>query len=66
MNKILVWDRFSIITPNVINKTVYVYSGKEFKKILITRDKIGFRFGEFCFTRVVKHAEKSLTVRKKK
>lgn len=66
MNKILVWARSSKITSDVINKTVYVYTGKEFKKVLITRDKIGFKFGEFCFTRVVKHAEKALTGRKKK
>jgi ribosomal protein S19 len=66
MNKILVWDRSKKISPAVIHKTVYVYSGKEFKKVLITRDKIGYTFGEFCFTRVVKHAEKSLVVRKKK
>ena len=36
---------------NLIGKTVLVHNGKEFKKLLITREKIGFKFGEFVFTR---------------
>jgi small subunit ribosomal protein S19 len=46
-----IYSRRSIITSNFIGKSVLVYNGKLFKKIFITREKIGFKFGEFCFTR---------------
>jgi ribosomal protein S19 len=48
---IKVWDRASCVPYNLINKNVLIYNGKEFKKIFITRQKIGYKFGEFCFTR---------------
>jgi ribosomal protein S19 len=30
---------------------VFVYNGKEFKKIYINRSKVGFKFGEFSLTK---------------
>lgn len=47
-----IWSRNSSIPASLLNKTVLVHNGKEFKKLLITREKIGFKFGEFVFTRV--------------
>jgi len=46
-----VWSRSSSIPFSLIGQTVLVHNGKEFKKLLITREKIGFKFGEFIFTR---------------
>jgi len=46
-----IWSRSSSIPVSLIGKTVLVHNGKEFKKLLITREKIGFKFGEFVFTR---------------
>jgi small subunit ribosomal protein S19 len=46
-----VWSRGSSIPFSLMGKTVLVHNGKEFKKLLITREKIGFKFGEFIFTR---------------
>jgi len=43
--------RNSVITSNLIGKTILVHNGKEFKKIYISREKIGFKFGEFALTR---------------
>ena len=43
----------------LIDKTVFVHTGQVFKKILITREKVGFKFGEFVFTRTKpKHKKK--------
>jgi len=59
---IQIWSRASVIPGFLIGQTVLVYNGKEFKKNLITRDKIGFKFGEFSFTR--KYINKQKTSKK--
>ena len=49
-----VWSRRSVIPAFLIGATVQIHNGKEFKKVQITRDKIGFKFGEYCTTRKYK------------
>jgi len=44
-------SRNSTITNDFLNKKVMVYNGKEFKPVYIVKEKIGFKFGEFTFTR---------------
>ena len=56
--KVKVWSRSSTIPYYLIGFSVFVYSGKEFKKIFITREKIGFKFGEFVSTRKLKKKDK--------
>jgi ribosomal protein S19 len=34
-----------------VGKKVLVYNGKNFKQVKVTREKVGFKFGEFSFTR---------------
>jgi len=46
-----IWNRDSIIPYILINQTVFVYNGKIFKKIYISRDNVGYKFGEFVFTK---------------
>lgn len=46
-----IWTRNSAIPANLIGKMVFVYNGKEFKKIYINRSKVGFKFGEFSLTK---------------
>jgi small subunit ribosomal protein S19 len=46
-----IWSRSSSIPFFLLGKIVFVYNGKDFKKIFITREKIGYKFGEFSFTR---------------
>jgi small subunit ribosomal protein S19 len=46
-----IWSRSSAIPSSLIGETVFVHNGKEFKRVSITREKIGFKFGEFSFTR---------------
>ncbi len=49
-----IWSRQSVIPAFLIGKTVSIYSGKEFKKVSITREKVGYKMGEFCTTRKYK------------
>ena len=46
-----IWSRRSVISSNFISKKVFVYTGNRFKPVFVTRDKVGFKFGEFCKTR---------------
>jgi len=46
-----IWSRRSVIPSFLIGDTVLIYNGKEFKKVKITREKLGFKFGEFSTTR---------------
>ncbi len=52
------WSRRSVIPSFLIGSTVLIYNGKEFKKVAITREKVGFKFGEFCTTRRYKSKSK--------
>lgn len=63
-NFIKIWQRSLIISQNFLNKVVLVYNGKIFKKIHITRLHLGYRFGEFCFTRKFTVKEKKIKKRK--
>jgi len=42
-----------------------VHNGKEFKNVVVTREKLGYKFGEFSFTRKYK-VKQNLTQKKKK
>ena len=49
-------DRTIVIVPRMLDKTIGVYNGKEFVKILITHEMLGHRLGEFSMTRkIAKH-----------
>jgi len=50
-NFLKIWARSSMIPFCLINKTVLIHNGKDFRKLYITREKVGFKFGEFSFTR---------------
>jgi len=56
--QIKIWSRRSVIPSFLIGDTVLIYNGKEFKKVAITREKVGFKFGEFCTTRRYKSKSK--------
>ena len=46
-----IFSKSSTIPAILLYQTVQVYNGKVFKSINITREKIGFKFGEFVNTR---------------
>jgi|MesohylFT_1024984.scaffolds.fasta_scaffold48478_2 small subunit ribosomal protein S19 len=60
-----IWCRSSIIPAVLIGETILVHNGKDFKRVTITREKIGFKFGEFALTRRYTLKQKSSLVNKK-
>lgn len=49
--------RDMVIIPEMVDKTIKVYSGKEFVPVTITVEMLGHRLGEFALSRrVVKHS----------
>lgn len=51
LKKNKIWSRNSTIPSCLVGKKVFVYTGKNFRQIKVTREKVGFKFGEFSFTR---------------
>jgi small subunit ribosomal protein S19 len=58
-----IWSRRSIISAEMIGTHVLIYNGKIFKRILITREHVGFKYGSFAATRTF--IPKSKTAKKK-
>jgi len=56
--------RSSAIPETCLGKFVSIYTGKEFKKVFISKEKIGLKFGSFVYTRKGKF--KTKMVHKKK
>jgi ribosomal protein S19 len=52
------WSKRSVITKNFIGKKIFVYNGKLFKPIIITREMVGFKYGAFILTRKPRNALK--------
>jgi ribosomal protein S19 len=46
-----IWSRSSVIPAGLVNSKVFVHNGKTFYLIRITPENVGYKFGEFCFTR---------------
>ena len=38
----------------LIGKHVHIHNGKSFKKFYVSREKVGYKFGSFFFTRILK------------
>lgn len=45
------YNRRIVISKNDIGKEVHVYNGKHFLVVKITRRSIGYRLGQFIFTK---------------
>ena len=41
------------ISSSDINKKILIYNGKDFQKLIVLKDMVGRRFGEFVITRKV-------------
>ena len=58
--------RNTLILPEYLDKIIYVYNGLTFKKLRITEDMIGTKFGQYIFTRkYCKHTVKNKILIKK-
>ena len=51
-------NRALVIVPQLIGKTIGIYNGKEYVKVIITEEMLGHRLGEFSQTRkIAKHTK---------
>ena len=49
-------DRTLVIVPKMVGKTIGVYNGKEFVRVIVIEEMLGHRLGEFSMTRkIAKH-----------
>jgi ribosomal protein S19 len=51
-------QRKKIITSFFLGQNVLVYSGNTFKSFIITKEMVGFRFGDFVYPRLNSHTGK--------
>jgi small subunit ribosomal protein S19 len=63
---IKVWSRNNVIPETLLGKRVLIHNGNSFKRVLIFREKIGFKFGDFCSTRSYRVKIKNKKLKKKK
>jgi small subunit ribosomal protein S19 len=61
-----IWSRKSTIPSSLIGKAVHIHNGLKFVKVYITREKVGFKFGEFAVTRRFTKKTKSTKKKTKK
>ncbi len=61
-----IWSRNDIVLERYIGKVLTVYNGKIFKKIFISREKIGFKLGNFSHTRIHNPCRKKIIKKKGK
>jgi small subunit ribosomal protein S19 len=62
-----IWSRSAVIPSFLVDRTVKIHTGKEFKNLKVTEDKVGYKFGEFIFTRksYIYKGKKKIIKRKK-
>lgn len=63
------WDRASVISPEMVGFTFGVYNGKTHIDVFVSEEMVGHRFGEFSPTKkFIRHGgkmQKELEVKKK-
>ena len=64
--KLKTYSRSSCIPSFLINKFILIYDDKEFRKCYINREKIGYKFGEFSYSRKKNEVKKKFKKNKKK
>jgi len=64
-NNLNIFDRSSCISKHYLGQLVKIYNGKDFKILNVTRDKIGYKFGEFANTRKIFEKKKKKKITKK-
>jgi len=47
----LIYKKNLFIQLSDINKKFLIYNGKHFQKLIISKEMVGYRFGEFIVTR---------------
>jgi ribosomal protein S19 len=53
--------------PDLVGKKVYIHNGKSYKLLEITSQIIGYKFGEFAFTKLpARYKKAAVNVKTKK
>lgn len=47
----LIYTKYNTIIKTFLGKTFYVYKGKNYRTIKVNNNLLGFKYGEFSFTR---------------
>ncbi len=53
MQTFLFYKKNKIITSIHLNKKFLIYNGKDFQKLIVSKDMLGYKFGEFVMTRKI-------------
>jgi len=53
MKTYLIYKKNNYITEQDLNKKFLIYNGRDFQKLITSKEMIGYRFGEFINTRKV-------------
>jgi len=48
-----IYNKSLYITEEDLNKKFLIYNGKDFQKLIISKNMVGYRFGQFTTTRKV-------------
>ncbi|AFP83825.1 ribosomal protein S19 [Candidatus Carsonella ruddii CS isolate Thao2000] len=63
-NNFKTWSRNSTIIPKMIGLNIFVHNGKIFHKVYIMEEMIGYKLGEFSFTKIFKSHSKKIKIKK--
>lgn len=63
--KRVIWSRNSTIPESLVGKPVFIHNGKDLIKSFITREKVGFKFGQFAYTRKFTRKQNKIKNQKK-
>jgi ribosomal protein S19 len=59
METLVIYKKNIFIRLQDLNKKFLIYNGKDFQKLIVSKDMVGKKFGEFIMTRkVVKFKKK--------
>ena len=53
MKTFLVYKKNKVITSMHLNKKFLIYNGKDFQKLIVSKNMLGYKFGEFVMTRKI-------------
>lgn len=60
-----IWSRSSTIIPEFLNHIFMIHTGNKFIKLVITKEMINHKFGEFASTRKLSKKKKFKKINKK-
>lgn len=53
METLVIYKKNKYIRLQDLNKKFLIYNGNNFQKLIISKDMVGYKFGEFVMTRKV-------------